>query len=32
MMGKFYVQNEVRNAEAEESDSEKYPPCTTPLT
>ena len=26
MMGKFCVQNQVRNADAEESDSEKYPP------
>ena len=32
MMGKSCVQNQVRNADSEESDSEKYPPHTAPLT
>jgi hypothetical protein len=31
-MGKSCVQNQVRNADAEESDSKKYPPYTDPLT
>ncbi|HZE25401.1 MAG TPA: hypothetical protein VE054_15500, partial [Blattabacteriaceae bacterium] len=32
MMGKSCVQNQVRNADSEESDSENYPPDTAPLT